>query len=270
MQGKLPFEQKKMRSRKRKRMFWIVVAWISLVVLIICGLSFITSLSTFRITTISVSGNDRVSSDDVRTLVSHDMSSEFLWFFPHSSYFFVPTGKITADILNNFPAVDSVSVHRSGFTALSVDIKEKMPEAWWCTDADCAVLDQFGTAFNMEGRSATDTSMVVFESSTTPSVGQSPLSGGFPQVLIFINALAARGLNPTIAEVKTGEIDIGVASSTDIIIDPTKDLTEALKNLDTILSNPQSPIQKSNIDQVQYIDLRFDGKVFYKNTGTSS
>ena len=217
-----------------------------------------------------MTGNDRVSGSDVQSLATRDMTSDFLWIFPRASYFFVSTGKISSDILKDFPTVDTVSVHRSGLNSLSINMKEKIPEALWCGDAICTVLDETGTAFDIQSNSATDTNMVILESSTTPAIGQSPVSGGFPQVLIFINSLAARGLNPTIADVKTGEIDITVASSSTIIIDPTKDLTQALANLDLILSNPESPLQKNGISAVQYIDLRFDGKVFYKNDGTSS
>lgn len=259
----VPITQNKIKARKRKRQFWLVVASITFLSLIVSGLSFVSSFDIFQIKNIEVSGSGKESLA-AEGLVEQALGGETLWFFPHSNIFFVSAKKIAAGIIDTFPSAASVSVSKRFFDTIIVDIKEKTPTALWCLNESCAALDQNGLAFaNMNLASS---SLIIFGNGAAPRIGAAPLSAAeFVPLLIFANDLPTRGIFPrSVAINQDGTDNILVATTTVIIVDPNKDLSQSLSNLDRLLTNKDSGISADNISSLQYLDLRFPDKIFYK------
>ncbi len=259
----VPITQEKIIARKRRRLFWFVVATLSGLLVIISGLSLVSSLDFFQVKDIEISGpQDEVPLAE--TLVERALSGETLWFFPHSDIFFVSTKKIAQSVSQAFPSVASVSVSKKYFSTIFVTITDKTPAALWCLGSSCADMDQNGVAF--EKADASSSSLVVFTNGAAPTIGAAPLAADeFVPLLIFVNDLPQRGIYATSVTLNSDDTDdIAIGTSTDIIVDPTKDLSQSLSNLDRVLENSNSGITVENISSLQYLDLRFPDKIFYK------
>ena len=93
----------------------------------------------------------------------------------------------------------------------------------------------------------------------------SPLpSAQFVPLLIFVSDLPQRNIIPTAVGIAPSEVDIFVGTSTKLIVDRRKDLSKSLSNLDLVLSEKTAGISADTIDNLEYLDLRFPDKVFYK------
>lgn len=264
MGNRAPISQEKLKARKRKKLFWMIVASFSGAVILVSALSFVLFLDFFQIKDIEVSGATKAEVDAAAVEVERSEGGVFLGFFPRTSIFFVSPKDIAQHIKDAFPSVASVSVSKKFFSTIIVTMEEKQAAALWCLGGSCADVDESGVAF--EKSASATTSLVVFETGTMPEIGASPLSSDkFIPLLLFIANLPQRGIYASTVTINdTGADDIAISTSTDIVIDPTKDLTKALSNLDQILSDKTSGITLDTIDNLKYIDLRFPDKVFYK------
>ena len=245
---------------------WLAIITLAIITLAITGLSYVSSLDFLQVKDIEVSGvsDQEVSAAEGVVEQALGGSVVLLDFFPHSDIFLVSSARIAQSILDAFPSAAAVSVKKKFFSTIIVTIQEKTPAALWCLGVSCANLDQSGAAF--EKASAT-TSLVVFKSGTAPKVGTAPLpSGEFIPLLAFAAALPSQSgiFTSTITVNEDGTDDILVGTSTDLIVDPTKDLSQSLSNLDRLLNNPTSGISIATLSSLQYIDLRFPDKIFYK------
>ncbi len=250
-------------ARKKKRRFWLSVCALSCLTLIVCGLSLISSLDFFQVKDIEISGGAK-EVPLAETIVENNLIGESAWFFPHSDIFLASAKKIAGNISAVFPAASSVSVTKKYFSTIFVTITDKTPAALWCLGSSCDDIDQDGYAFEKADSAAT--SLIVFQNGETPMVGVSPIPADeFIPLLIFINDLPQRGIYASSVTLNSDNTDdIAIGTSTDIIVDPTKDLSQSLSNLDRVLGNSNSGITAANITSLQYLDLRFPDKIFYK------
>ena len=150
-------------------------------------------------------------------------------------------------VLASSAEIASVTVSKSFFNTINVNIKKKIPAALWCLDESCANIDQDGLAFSRA--TSTQGSLVVFQDGEKPSVGTSLLpTSEFAQLFIFTNDLFSRGIVPeSVAIHLDGTDDISVGTSTTIVVDSTKDMSPSLANLDKILSDKMSGITAATI-----------------------
>jgi hypothetical protein len=261
----VPITQEKIRARKRKRRLWRFIGIFSFLALLIAGMSFVSSLNAFQIKHIEIIGMSDKDVSAAESITERSLGGEAFGLFPRSDIFFVSTKTIAADILAAFPSAARVSVSKRFFDTLVVDIQEKTPAALWCLDATCDKLDASGAAFQ-PASSAETSAALVFGNGAIPHVGMSPLpSSSFVPLLIFMHDLPERGVSASSAAIgQDSEVRVYVATSTYLIVDPTKDLSKSLANLDRLFMDKSSGISAATISSLQYVDLRFPDKVFYK------
>ncbi len=259
----VPITQEKIVARKRKRRFYLALSVVFCLVIIISGLSLISSLDFFQVKDIEISGGEK-EVPLAETIVEKSLTGQSLWFFPHSDIFFVSAKNIAKNISEAFPSVSSVSVSKKYFGTIYVTLEDKTPAALWCLDTSCVSLDQNGYAF--EKADSASSSLVIFENGAAPTVGAAPIPADeFIPLLIFVNNLPQRGIYASSVMLNSDNTDdIYVGTSTAIVVDPTKDLSASLGNLDRVLDNSSSGISAENITSLQYLDLRFPDKIFYK------
>ena len=260
-----PITQEKIRARKIKRRFWISFAIFSVFVIIFCGASLVSSLSFFQVKNIEVLGVEGETAAAASEAAAANLSGETLWFFPHSDIFFVSAKSIASDVVSRSPEISSVTVSKKFFNTLVINIEMKNPVAVWCLDGACDVLDSSGMAFDATTTYAT-TTFVTFGNGKIPHIGASILPPSeFPSLMAFIYNLPQRGLETSSASISDGgEVHINIATSSALIVDPSKNLSQSLANLDLLLTNKTSGMTVDQINSLQYLDLRFPDKIFYK------
>lgn len=240
-------------------------------------------LPQFRIKEISIKSNDNdaVGQQQLVREVKNAIAGKFFGIFPADNFFILPKGKIIANILNKSLLFKNVSIDKIFPQKISIDIETRKPEALWCLDkmatstnlADpalrsfseggCAFVDDDGFIFKL----APDFSGPIFlkffdERPAAPEIGKNMLlTDQFKNLIIFKNLLAGRDINIQKINLKEdGIFELYASEGWYLILSEKNEPTPSLNNLELILDGTIKD-QRPNLE---YIDLRFGNKVFYK------
>ena len=265
MANNAPINQQKITARKRKRQFWLSFGAVVFILILLSCFSFISSLDFFQVKTINVSGGTSKEVWAAESAAEQALGGQSFFFFTRTDIFFVSASNIAKDIVNSISSIASVSVSKKYFSEIDIVLEEKAPSAVWCLDSACDSLDSSGIAF-ASAQIPPSSNLIIFANGNIPHIGAAPLPAEeFIPLLIFAGDLPQRGIYASnIGIVGASEADIYIGTSTKLIVDPTKDLSAPLGNLDRLLMSKDSVINIHNIFSLQYLDLRFPDKVFYK------
>ncbi len=201
------------------------------------------------------------------------MQGSYLGIIPRDSIFFFPASSIRADILAGHPDIAAVSIFRNGLTGLSIKIDTRVPIARWCSlSDDCYVFDASGFIFATTSSSQPLNPFILYEpldvssspiGLTLPNADKLPSTFDFARQLDTLGSPASpetssRGGSVTRVVVHDGEVDEYLASGTRItyMLGHEQDAFTAL-----VSARANMNLTDGSID---YIDLRFDGKVYVK------
>lgn len=270
--------KKKLRDRKRDAFMRNLTLTAFALVLLAGATVYVLWLPSLRIQSAEAAGTNE--NDPIAAIALADMRGSYAGMIPKNSFFFYPVKEIRSDILDRYPEIAAVSLQRSGFTSLSITTSPRVPAFWWCgapsslaaEDVTCYDADTEGLVFRRADTSASTTEKNMLHvyadlatGSSTPAeypvkervVGSDKL----PAILQFAHFV--QGMNITIASVaiRGDEADLFVAPATRItyIVGHEKQAEEAAK-----AAFPTLSLTDGSID---YVDLRFDGKVYLKRVG---
>lgn len=199
-----------------------------------------------------------------------EMQGSYFGIIPRDSIFFFPASHIRSDILADHPDIAAVSLFRNWFTSISIKTNERVPIARWCglsptigADEYCYVFDASGFIF----AAATSTiptlnNFVLY----VPLAGetQEPLRATIayaeklPYAFDFARQLDTLGSPVTTVVIRDDEVDDYLTSGTRItyVLGHENDAFTAL-----VSARDNLNLADGSID---YVDLRFDGKVYLK------
>lgn len=267
-----------LRERRRLRRRRILTAFCILLGLVAGMLVWGLNQSSVRISRITVYGADQSFSD----IAARAMQGSYLGLIPRDSTFFFPASRIRADIINVHPDIAAVSLFRNGLTGLSVRVDTRVAIARWCgasekksdfedsdvksdfqSDANCYVFDASGYIY---AAAASTTETINSFALYAPLVGDTlePLratlvrADQLPAAFDFARRLGTLGSPVTRVILRDDEVDDMLASGTRItyVLGNEENAFTALVSADESL--------KLSSGSVEYVDLRFDGKVYVK------
>lgn len=255
------------RRRLRRRRTFIL----SCVVLVLLAGGAVYGLrqSSVRISHVQIFGADRSLAD----VAVAAMQGNYFGSIPRDSTFFFPASRIRADIIALRPDIAAVSIFRSGLTGLTIRISDRVPIARWCGLAPTPDVDEYCYVFDAGGfifaPYATSTQTIHSAKLYAPLVGD---------VLEPLRATIARAdtLPPTF-DVARQLVTFGSPVSSIVIRgDEVDDLLESGTRITYVLGNEEHAYTaltsaRKNMDltdgSVEYVDLRFEGKVYVKKKG---
>lgn len=223
--------------------------------------------SAVRISEIHVYGTDR----PLPELALKEMEGSYWGIVPRDSTFFLPVESIRHNILTAYPDLAAVSIFRIGTTGLSLKADYRVPIARWCglaipeegVDEYCYVFDASGVIF---------ASLATTTRTINPFALYARLEGealeplraivaqpeALPGTFDFARQLATLGSPVSSIVLRGGEVDCYLASGTRI----TYVLGDEQKAFTSLVSARENlNLADGSLD---YVDLRFDGKVYTK------
>jgi len=247
----------------KKRFFWIFI----LVLIFFFGSAYLVSFAPFfNIKEIQISGNRKVSADDIKQLVNEKIVRNF-GKFSSKSIFLSNLKEAKASILNKFPQIEEISLKRKFPGSIVVEAKERIAVANFCPDSECFLIDKNGVVFekidiifsefpkikNVEGRNIFSLGEKVIDENILKSILD--IKNGLTEkskiIIEEFNMLSLQRLN-----VKTKE-------NWEIYFNLNEDLKWQTDKLILVLEN-EIPSEKRR--DLEYIDLRFSRVYFkYKN-----
>jgi len=251
------------RRTRRRRAF---VALFVLLLLLLTATVYGLQQSAVRISHVEVFGADA----SLSAYATSAMQGNYFGIIPRDSILFFPEEQIRADILASHNDIAAVSISRNKFTGISVKANYRVPIARWCglsptegVDEYCYVFDSSGVIFSAV---STTTETVNTFKLYAPLINDAPEplratilhTEKFPAVFDFARQLATLGSPVTSVSIHDGEVDNVLASGTRVtyVLGREQDAFTAL-----VSSRDNFNLSDSSVD---YVDLRFDGKVYLK------
>ena len=264
----IPFrkERESLRARRQKLRALALVFCFVLIGAIVYGVSELSYTPKLLINNVSVVGAKEVPPKLVRTYVETKLNDGTNPILSRQNIFLYSRALIEQSIIKYFPRIKGASISRESMLAqaIKVSVEERQPFALWC-DEKCFLMDDggfiFASAPALPGKSYMTFGGGIFATSTP--IGQTFLPKAFAGVLELIKRLRQAGFAPqgAIAEnekdfsVKFGEGFVLLALFGD-------DANALVRNLQLALSS--DPL-RGKVNKLEYVDLRFGNRVYYKN-----
>lgn len=267
-------------SKRKKKHVTRIVAICLCSLMLFFGLAYASTLPSFVISDVVVSGATSVSQESLKGLVQKETDGSYLKLFSKNNIWLYPQKKILETITSEFPQVASVVVS-SQDKVLSVNVIERQPFGLWCKDMDtkpCFFMDANGFVYG-EAPLFSGPVYVLFTGNID---SQNPIGNSYFEekdfivLKDFIEAVKSFGLNPEqvhISQSGDGWILLPQVEHVNkkeifnekgkILFTFGKELIKASENLDSFLEEIKL-VNKNGGINAQYIDIRFGNKIFYK------
>lgn len=248
-------------------MMWFWIAVLFLAVALIC-FYFALFYSGVQVKSITVSGNQKVSSGDIRNFVSEKISHKIFGIgslkINSKSILLVDASRLDKEILARFPEIKNVKTSRKFMQALDIKANERLPFAVFCltsaAQADsgsCYFIDESGMAYRQYDGTEPDILIVRQSNSSDVSIGKKAVE----QNMIDLLSKAKKNLQDKFgialkSALVTGSIRLNVITSENwkIYFDlaPDSDTDSQIAKMDLLLNGGISDTVRKNL---RYINL---------------
>jgi hypothetical protein len=233
---------------------------------------------TLRVTQVSVVNGD----DSLVEVAEAALSGSYLGILPHNSILFTSTSRVRKAVLAADKDIAAAAVTRTGLHSLQIRLIRRSPIARWCGLAPtpgvtpyCYVFDTNGYIFaalpDPLGATTTDPGIQTSNpfalyaplagSSTDPLGATIQSAAALPRALDFARQVGLLGTPVDAIVMRDTEID-------DLLVSGTR-ITYLKGDEESALTALTSAKGEFNLadGSVEYIDLRFPGKLYLKRVG---
>lgn len=261
---KYQFQFKRRRRARRVRLF--IMSIVSLFVIALGATYYFTS-ERFQVNNIIVRGLKNTSEDDARQVISFWLSEKSLYVVPHKVLWLASIGDIAARLKTSLPTVKEVSIVKEYPDELIFDFKEYDGWGVLCSGdpEKCFWIDRGGVAFS----SASEFSGIIVPKirdmrERNFRLGEEQLSPDLMKLITYFNERA-----PTndylqslqfIIDKQDATLRVTTRNGWNILLLETSDPEKSYNNLKTTLEGEI----KDRVSKLDYIDLRFGNRIFYK------
>jgi cell division septal protein FtsQ len=232
---------------------------------IIGGLGGASHIEKFAVRDVAVEGAVRLPAEALSASVESGLQNEGFQLFSRRNIFLYPAGAIEETLREEFPRIQKVSLSRNALLAqaVTVTVEERKPYASWCdADSACFVMDKSGFIFDATGEPPEKA--YVFRGGLAPfePIGQTFLRGSFYTMIKLLEDVTAAGYTPEGITVESEkDFSIPLTDGPRLLVPFDMETTDILRNLETTLS---ADAVKDRLSSLEYIDLRFGNRVYYK------
>lgn len=247
-----------------------MVIFVASIVFAAAMLFFVFHAPFLLIQDVVVEGNEIVDAKSVEAITMEELSSNYFFIIPKTNRLIYPQKEIERKIRLEVGRIETISLNVDKKT-LHIKIGERGSYALWCqNDQQCFFMDNSGLIFSQ----APLFSSGVYKIFTGIITDESPIGKKFldseklADIKILTDFLGEQGWNTERIEVATlRDIILVPSKGPQIKIDLTKSASSTLKILKTLLASDEFKKSAKNTDSVEYIDVRFGSKVFFKPRG---
>lgn len=258
--------------------------------ILLTGLVLLSRLDGMAITKITVEGNHVLETESLTRAIETELSGNYLFLFPKRNALLFPKSKIKKMLTNDFHRIETFSIERTGLNGIHLTLTERTPSYLWCgfvspaganeKQDPCYFVGEDGFIFD---RAPYFSGSIYFKFYGTPlfESGMDPVSRSvasaqeFKNLIAMNKAIMALGLIPEAfafaPEGRVGEAEFILARTgmpenrPKILFRLTDDLEKSVANLNAALSaEPLKTDIKAKYSSLQYLDLRFSDKVYFK------
>jgi len=254
-------KRKRIRRKKqfwKNKMFWLFV----FIFLAADGLFYTFVFSeVFQIKEIKINQNNIVSQESLQETIKSGIEKKII--FPTKAIFLADIGKIEKEILHKFPKIGKAEIKRQFPNTLTLVVEARHGFLIFCGDnRACFNVDEYGIAFERTEQDIRASVLISGEIVLGEKVIASESSRHLESIKQIQIGLQ-QDLKIEIKEFSLLENRLNVKTSNGyyIYFDLDKNVLDQIFNLNQVL---KEKIPLENRGNLQYIDLRFGNRVFYK------
>lgn len=262
--------KKTLRERREESRRTTSLLFFAGLLVVIGGVFYLLWMPEARIRNINASGVPE--SEAISTMVTEELSGTYYRVIPRDSFLFFPERTIRARILAAHPALSSLSIKRTGLDSIVLSATARQSAFLWCGTPEavgsadsCFEADGKGLVFVASGSEASTTALHVFaELDSASSTAVYPLGAhvvgtdDIPAILRLTRAIQALGTSLRSVSIRGDEADLMTEGGTRI--------TYVIGNESAASKDAAAAFPSLNLvdGSIEYIDLRFPGKVYLK------
>ncbi len=291
-----------LKKRRLKFLRIVLVLCVFLICFIGTGSRFLRANSVV-VGNISIDGNSTIKASKIKNFATNELAGAYMAIFPKKSIFIFPEEEIEKNIKENIKRVKSVDISRNGFSSIKIILSERKPYALWCgqdeenkineegknkkveegekkekarevegekkeKENECFFIDKRGIIFSKAPFFTEDVYIRYYTNTLDDNLknrlGKTIFEDGtFEKVKKFLSLLKQTDLEiKKVFEHKEGDFSILLESQCSVLFSSKQDIDEAFLNLKSALDS--QPLLSTDIKDIEYIDVRFSEKVFYK------
>ena len=284
-----PIDVKKLKYKdklasKRRRSFHIKAVLIGVaVVVVIVGIGYVLFYASWlKVTNITFEGLTGGHQNDVQKVVDGALGRKILGIPIGRDIFFVRSGPLETDLISQFSFIESVSVQKKYFHTLKISATERQAEGVWCfvprplgearsegvatqSSPDCRYFDHGGVTF---GQAIQSSGVLLLNvNDLRVASASTSLTTVDPRFLEAIQTVVPV-LTGQDVKIKNITIPVGTYTEFDILTGDAYlikfSLDSDIKNQLDIFRIFRTQKMANGVFHPQYVDLRFDGRIYYK------
>lgn len=271
MDGKRALAPKKSQSRAGRFFFWLIaLAFIGATLYVLFFSQFLA------ITEIGVQGADKIDPKDIKAEISSAFSGKYLGFLPKNNIIFAQKSKIQQILSSRFKLIDGVETKRGFPGNLAIFVREKKPLLILRTGGQDYVIDDKSfiwekSDFGLDPQDENE--LVVLEDTSSQQVigKNDSLSLDYVNFVLESREKIKKGLDietdrlATTPSIAAGDIALTTSEGWKIYLNQDIGLEKEMEMLKLVLD---SKIERGKKNDLEYIDLRTNNKVYYKFRNT--
>lgn len=254
------------RRRRQLRLFWRLIIFL-LISSAAATTFFIFLDQKLKIKNIIITGNERIETEQITAAAREILERKKFFIFSGDNILLVNSQNLSRELKEKIAAIDELNVERDfGQKELRLELKERKGWAVWCRNEseECFYIDEKGVIFRAAPRFYGDLVLKIMDSrSEILGPGKTILD---PELLKKIrefqtNIFQVQGIAINTIEISPDLVfKLGTRDGWHIILDSQTDTVLAAENLKLLLSSAI----KDGAGELDYIDLRFPDKSFFK------
>lgn len=220
--------------------------------------------SSLHIQQINVSGLKKVDAKAVDDRIHQQLEQVWLSYVkPQKNIFLFDSDRLRSSLLNQFPALKDVTIEKDPMHSISLTFVEREPLGIWCFKNDCRYFDDEGALWGQPVRSSGFLLLTVNDQRERDKTIDPEFLEAVREVHKGFQGIHVGLKNITIPADRLREFQADTSKGYPVLISLDSDLAKQMEVFRIF-------IEKKAIDKnfrPQYVDLRIDGRIYYKNLG---
>lgn len=279
----IPKEKKRSPQKRNLRSLWIIGGTI-LFILLCVGAVGVAHMHVLQIKHISIIGLSAIHESDIQSEINAALlDSSFAGLIPHRFLLAAPIEILRKRLTQHFSLIADIAIEREFPDTLAVTVQERKPFGVICNDAprdaalhdvapsdqqpevQCAYLDTMGVAYQYAPRTEGLLITKVSTDDMAITMGDHIVDRAMMQRMIDVGeklgpAIGLFAVSYQLLHNTPRELRVILRERFSLILNRDDDLNKTLSVLRTLLEKEIGQKRK----HLDYIDLRFGNKVFYK------
>ena len=267
-----PRDLKRRRRSFSKKGFFIFLI-VCGVIGVVVGVGYLLRIPRLQITKISVDGVSTLTRDEVVAVIHSGFEGNYFGVLPRTNFFLVRSGRVAEELVQAFPVIRSIQVTKTFPDRMGITIVERTLWGIACNDLqavpdktpECAYIDDSGFAYERSPASYGSLIIRVRNDLEHEAVPGQLLEPSFVTDAIAMRTAVERTIGARIVTYEFSsklprEITLETAEGFKIIFPRGVDIDATA----TVLKRVFEQEIKNKRSRLDYVDVRFGNKVFFK------